>query len=330
MLAPSLPAGLLQAACACQIAGTPSSSRSRTRCCCPPTPRAPTTPRTRRRTCASRRRSRSPRSRRARLARRLAPPRLRADQRRARGCPRCRRSRRCALAAAGARRPRPRRRRPRRPPAPASRCIRRSTGARGRGSLSPSASTSPTLRSARWRCSRLRRSCCARACRRRTRWARSSASPSWRACSAASPSSTGSAGGHCCSPARRRRRCAARRRRRLRSASPALVAWPLVDSFFCWNFSWSGLMWTVSAELLPDEIRAPGMGLAVVLFWLLSFALAQGLDPLLNALTPQGLFSALTPRAARSSSASLSPASPRRRASCRCRSARSNPSTSLD
>ena len=47
------------------------------------------------------------------------------------------------------------------------------------------------------------------------------------------------------------------------------------------------------AELLPDEIRAPGMGLAVVLFWLLSFALAQGLDPLLNALTPQGLFSAL-------------------------------------
>ena len=52
-------------------------------------------------------------------------------------------------------------------------------------------------------------------------------------------------------------------------------------------------MWTVSAELLPDEIRAPGMGIAVVLFWLLSFALAQGLDPLLNALTPQGLFSAL-------------------------------------
>ena len=49
----------------------------------------------------------------------------------------------------------------------------------------------------------------------------------------------------------------------------------------------------VRTTMTPSAVRWVSMGLAVVLFWLLSFALAQGLDPLLNALTPQGLFSAL-------------------------------------
>lgn len=55
------------------------------------------------------------------------------------------------------------------------------------------------------------------------------------------------------------------------SDSPFLLAYSLISLFFAWSGSWAGLVWTVSAELLPDALRAQGMGLAIILFWVLNF-----------------------------------------------------------
>ena len=73
-------------------------------------------------------------------------------------------------------------------------------------------------------------------------------------------------------------------------ARPNLVGGALVSVFFFWNMSWSGLMWTVSAELLPDAVRAPAMGMAIVVFWVTSFVSTQTLETLIKALSPQGAF----------------------------------------
>ena len=73
-------------------------------------------------------------------------------------------------------------------------------------------------------------------------------------------------------------------------AWPNLVGAALVSVFFFWNMSWSGLIWTVSAELLPDAVRAPAMGMAIVVFWVTSFVSTQTLETLLEALSPEGAF----------------------------------------
>lgn len=96
---------------------------------------------------------------------------------------------------------------------------------------------------------------------------------------------------------------------------PSLLAAGLIALFFCWAGSWAGwacrrlsrasparpphapaveyrLVWTVSAELLPDSLRASGMGAILIVFWTLNFVACQEVERVMQALTPQGAMAA--------------------------------------
>ena len=55
-------------------------------------------------------------------------------------------------------------------------------------------------------------------------------------------------------------------------------------------------MWTVSAELLPDSLRASGMGAILIVFWTLNFVACQEVERVMQALTPQGAMAAFAMR----------------------------------
>lgn len=59
---------------------------------------------------------------------------------------------------------------------------------------------------------------------------------------------------------------------------PLLALASLVIFILAWNLSWAGLMLTMASELLPQEIRGIGCGLAYSVFWLLSFLISSTLE----------------------------------------------------
>jgi len=71
------------------------------------------------------------------------------------------------------------------------------------------------------------------------------------------------------------------------SSSSLIIAGSLISLFFFWSASWAGLVWTVSAELLPDSLRAHGMGCCIVVFWILNFICSEVVEALMEWLTPQ-------------------------------------------
>lgn len=52
---------------------------------------------------------------------------------------------------------------------------------------------------------------------------------------------------------------------------PSLVQASMMLFMFSWNLSWAGLMFVVSSEVLPSNVRSKGMSLVVALFWALAF-----------------------------------------------------------
>ena len=52
----------------------------------------------------------------------------------------------------------------------------------------------------------------------------------------------------------------------------------LLIFILAWNVSWAGLMLTVASELLPQEVRGLGCGVAYALYWLLSFIISSTLE----------------------------------------------------
>merc|ERR1711988_960009 len=57
---------------------------------------------------------------------------------------------------------------------------------------------------------------------------------------------------------------------------------------FAWDISWAGLMFVVIAEVLPTRVRSWGMGMAICVFWSLSFLVGETLESMFNAVPPYG------------------------------------------
>ena len=59
---------------------------------------------------------------------------------------------------------------------------------------------------------------------------------------------------------------------------------------FAWAATWAGLQWTVVAELLPQQARGLGIGIATAEYWLGSFLLSQTLESVFDAVGEQAAF----------------------------------------
>lgn len=59
------------------------------------------------------------------------------------------------------------------------------------------------------------------------------------------------------------------------AANAALALGSLLLFILSWNLSWAGLMLTVTSELMPQDIRGFGCGMAYCVYWLLSFLIAS-------------------------------------------------------
>lgn len=57
----------------------------------------------------------------------------------------------------------------------------------------------------------------------------------------------------------------------------------LLMFILAWNVSWAGLMLTVASELLPQEVRGLGCGVAYALYWMLSFFISSTLESTFEA-----------------------------------------------
>ena len=70
----------------------------------------------------------------------------------------------------------------------------------------------------------------------------------------------------------------------------ALALFSMLLFIFAWDASWAGLMYVVSATVLPQRVRAFGLGLVAAVYWLLCFVANQTLEGLLLRLGASGLF----------------------------------------
>eukprot|EP00316_Scyphosphaera_apsteinii_P004474 CAMPEP_0119308094 /NCGR_PEP_ID=MMETSP1333-20130426/8402_1 /TAXON_ID=418940 /ORGANISM="Scyphosphaera apsteinii, Strain RCC1455" /LENGTH=482 /DNA_ID=CAMNT_0007311789 /DNA_START=135 /DNA_END=1583 /DNA_ORIENTATION=+ len=65
---------------------------------------------------------------------------------------------------------------------------------------------------------------------------------------------------------------------------PVVTLTSLLTFILFWDVSWAGLMLTVVAEILPQEVRGFGVGATYSLYWMLTFAQSQTLETLFRLL----------------------------------------------